>query len=79
MVTSMRNLVTTLKDRFLASGVRSLKDFGYENVSAGNILTDEIYKAFFKSLLVEALRETPTNSKAAEVIRGLLKEVSDVP
>ena len=65
----------TMRDQLIASGVRSLKEFGYENCTAENILTDEIYKQFFKALLVEAKSSTHIASVVA-VINGLLGEVA---
>jgi len=35
----------------ISAGVKNLKEFGYPDVNADNILTDAIYKAFFLSML----------------------------
>lgn len=65
----------TPRDQLITSGVRSLHEFGYPNCTAATILTDEIYKQFFKSLLVEAKESTDVAS-AVSVINGLIAEVS---
>lgn len=40
-----------MRDKLIAAGVRNLKEFGYPNVNADNILTDMIFAGFFKSML----------------------------
>lgn len=39
------------KDALVIAGVRNLKEFGYPHVTAANILTDDLYSAFFRSML----------------------------
>ena len=39
------------RDKIISAGVANLKEFGYPNVNAENILTDLIYSAFFKTML----------------------------
>ena len=39
----------------IAAGVRNLKEFGYPDVSATNILTDRVYSVFFDNMLSENL------------------------
>jgi hypothetical protein len=40
-----------MRAKLIAAGVRNLKEYGYPEVSADNILTDMIYAGFFKSML----------------------------
>lgn len=40
-----------MKDKLIANGVKNLRDFGYPECNKENILTDQIYKAFFVSML----------------------------
>ena len=42
-------------EKIISNGVKSLKEFGYPDVNVGNILTDEVYKMFFKKLLQDNL------------------------
>ena len=43
------------RDKIIEAGVQNLKEFGYPFVDSENILTDEVYSAFFKSVLKENL------------------------
>jgi len=40
-----------MKDRLIEAGVKNLKIYGYPECNKDNILTDQIYKAFFVSML----------------------------
>ena len=42
-----------MKEKLIAAGVKNLHEFGYPHCTADNILTDEVYKAFFKHMLEE--------------------------
>lgn len=44
-----------IKEHLIKAGVKNLKEFGYLDVDTNNILTDEIYKEFFKSMLDDNL------------------------
>lgn len=44
-----------IKEHLIKAGVKNLKEFGYPDVDANNILTDEVYKEFFKSMLDDNL------------------------
>lgn len=41
----------SVRAKLIAAGVRNLKEFGYPGVTVENILTDDIYSRFFKSML----------------------------
>ena len=45
------NFMTTIEKKLLQAGVKNLRDFGYPDCNETNILTDQIYSAFFKSML----------------------------
>jgi hypothetical protein len=61
-----------LREELLKSGVRNIKDFGYNTVTIDTILTDEIYKEFFKSMLNGSLGN---GKQLDEVINQLLSEI----
>lgn len=42
-----------MRDKLIEQGVKNLKEFGYPDVDAENILTDQIYSAFFREMLKE--------------------------
>jgi len=39
----------------IEAGIKNLKEFGYEQVDKGNILTDDVYPMFFRSMLNDNL------------------------
>lgn len=61
-----------LREHLINSGVRNLKEFGYPNVTIEIILTDEVFKLFFKSMLKDNLG---ISDQADEVINQLLTEI----
>ena len=62
-----------IREHLLKSGVKNLKEFGYPEVTTETILTDEVYKEFFKSML----EDNKGNGKQVdEVIDQLLSEVA---
>ncbi len=63
-----------IRETLLKAGVRNLKSFGYPDVTTENILTDEIYKAFFKSMLNDNMG-IGQSKEVEEVISQLLSEV----
>ena len=40
-----------MEEKLIAAGVKNLHAFGYPECDKANILTDQIYKAFFMSML----------------------------
>lgn len=62
-----------IREHLLKAGVKNLKEFGYPEVTTDTILTDEIYKAFFKSMLEDNLGN---GKQVDEVINQLLSEVA---
>jgi hypothetical protein len=65
--------VELVKEKLLKAGVKNLKEFGYPEVTTENILTDEIYKAFFKSMLED---NKGIDKQLDTVIEQLLEVVS---
>jgi hypothetical protein len=65
--------VNNIRNKLLNAGVKNLKEFGYPSVNVYNILTDTIYRVFFKGMLKESLGHA--DHVDAE-INQLLKEVS---
>ena len=46
--------MTEIRTKLIAAGVKTLKSFGYPAVNSENILTDDVYKAFFASMLEDS-------------------------
>jgi len=62
----------TIREKMISAGVRNLKEFGYPAVTAENIMTDSIYRQFFKSMLDDNLGI----SDAGDVeIKNLINEI----
>jgi hypothetical protein len=61
-----------IREHLLKAGVKNLKEFGYSEVTTETILTDEVYKEFFKSMLEENLGN---GKQVDEVINQLLSDV----
>ena len=60
-----------IREHLLKAGVKNLKEFGYSEVTTETILTDEVYKEFFKSMLEENLGK---GKQVDEVINQLLSD-----
>jgi hypothetical protein len=56
----------------IKAGVRNLKEFGYPTVNEKNILTDDVFKRFFVSMLRDNLGQG-----ADDAINALLKELGE--
>ena len=61
-----------IRGKLISAGVGNLKEYGYPSVNAENILTDEIYKAFFVSMLKDNF-----GKGVDKEIRALLDELGD--
>ena len=55
-----------IRSKLIEAGVKNLKQFGYPGVTAENILTDQVYAAFFGAML-EDPDSSPSPSIAAVV------------
>jgi len=62
-----------IRKNILEAGVKNLKTFGYSNATTENILTDKIYKEFFKEMLNSNIGES---SDSDAVINELLTQIS---
>jgi len=49
----MSHTITFIKSKLIAAGVKNLREFGYPQCNENNILTDEVYSAFFRNMLNE--------------------------
>lgn len=64
--------MSDIRDSIIKQGIKNLNQFGYKDVTAETILTDEIYSEFFKSMLKDNL------GKGADFpINGLLAEIAE--
>lgn len=66
--------ISQIEAKLIAAGVKNLKDYGYPKVSPENILTDTIYKGFFKSMLND---NKGHGKKIDEAINNLLLKIED--
>ena len=62
-----------IREHLLKAGVKNLKEFGYPEVTTETILTDEVYKEFFKSMLGD---NKGNGKQLDEVINQLLSQVA---
>ena len=65
-----------MKDKLIKSGVKNLIEFGYEGVTAENILTDHVYSAFFIEMLEDVLDEEDSPEAVKNAARELLSQIS---
>lgn len=68
----MSKCVLTGRDGLIHAGVRNLREYGYPDVNPKNILTDMIYKEFFRSMLKDNLGKFASTDRD---INALLKEI----
>lgn len=62
------------RKKLIEAGVKNLKQFGYPRCTAENILTDAVYKAFFRRMLEDD--GNVTKNREVEAARtGLLAEL----
>jgi len=66
----MKNLRTLIIDQ----AVKNMHEFGYSHVNSKNILTDEVYKQFFLSMLKTSLCHE-SDLCAFEALSELITEV----
>lgn len=60
-----------IESKLIAAGVRNLKEWGYPKCDSSNILTDNIYRQFFASMLEDNLGRS---KEIDSVIRSLLEK-----
>jgi hypothetical protein len=61
-----------IREHLLKAGVKNLKEFGYPEVTTETILTDKVYKEFFKSMLED---NKGNDKQVDEIIDQLLSEL----
>lgn len=60
------------RKKVIAAGVKNLAQ-SYPNVDECNIITDEIYSAFFRESLAQSLGNSP---EVDAVLNGLIEEIA---
>jgi hypothetical protein len=65
-----------MRDKLIAAGIRNLKEFGYPQVDALNILTDLIYSQFFKRMLEDT--KEGASAELSHACESLISEISQV-
>jgi hypothetical protein len=63
-----------MRDKIIDAGVKQLREFGYLGVTVDNILTDKVYRTFFRKQLEGTIDAAPSGPAAAECAK-LLKEI----
>lgn len=61
-----------IKETIISRGVINLQEFGYKYCDKENILTDEVYSAFFRSMLEDNLGG-PYDKEIKEILELLPK------
>jgi hypothetical protein len=61
-----------MRSKLIDAGVRNLREFGYPMANKNNILTDDVFKRFFVSMLRDNL-----GKGADDAINGLLTELGE--
>jgi len=61
-----------IQEKLIIAGIKNLNEFGYPDVTKETILTDEIYKEFFASMLRE---NKGSGSHIDTAIDGLLDKL----
>jgi hypothetical protein len=69
------NTSTNLRDGLLASGVKNLKEFGFPGTTKENILTDLMYREFFRKMLEDWKDEHHEIKSFVLACDELLKEI----
>jgi hypothetical protein len=68
-----------MRAALISAGVRHLKEFGYPNCTATNIVTDRVYCLFFRRML-EGTRDDPEATQPIKAAaKELLREMDNVP
>lgn len=67
-------IAANIRAKAIAAGVKNLREFGYLRCDEKNILTDRVYKVFFKKMLEENLGANH-HKGVKKVLAKLLAEV----
>lgn len=65
---------TPIQLKLIAQGVKNLRQFGYPDCDSDNIMTDQIYKRFFISMLQENLGQS---ERFDAQIQPLINEIGE--
>lgn len=57
-----------MRDKLIAAGVKNLNEFGYKKCNKENILSDEIYRQFFKRMLEDNKGQGNSIDKEIDVL-----------
>ena len=63
-----------MKEKLIAAGVKNLHAFGYPKCDQYNILTDQVYKAFFVSMLKDNKGNGESIDKAIDELLAVCGE-----
>jgi len=66
-------MTAKIRAHLLAAGVKNLQTFGYPAVTAENIMTDAVYRAFFKGMLEDNVGLS--TAKVDSVITAMIAEI----
>jgi len=64
-----------MRARLIAACVKRLRDFGYPNCNAGNVLTDVVYSQFAEKMLQGTIEESGKASAIREACSALIAEI----
>lgn len=64
-----------VKVKLIKAGVNNLREFGYESATPQNIMSDEVYAMFFKSMLKDNLGQIKSLDP---IINGMIAEIDDI-
>lgn len=67
----------TVREKIIKAGVRNLKEFGYPACDESNILTDQVYAAFFVTMLDDHPSDAETIQELREEIANNQKAMSE--
>lgn len=68
-----------MRNRIINAGVRQLRDFGYPSCNAANIMTDTVFKEFFKTMLEGTFADAPEGGPLSVACKSLLDELKNGP
>ena len=64
-----------IKNKLIKQAVKKLKRFGFTNVTEENITTDDVYKLYFRKMLLLNLGQNKETDKVIHELLGKIKEL----
>ena len=64
-----------MEQTLIDAGVKNLKEYGYPCVNKENIVTDLIYGAFFKSMLISTMNGTKHSDVIQRACASLIEKI----